>query len=51
MICDSNKGRISINEAMHYDLGLLQFLWYDAMKASNSKADASKKLEDAIEDL
>lgn len=51
MICDSNKGRISIDEALHYELGLLQFLWYEAMKASTSKASASKKLEDAIEDL
>jgi len=51
MICDSNKGRISIEEAMHYELGLLQFLWYEAMKVSNSKSNASKKLEEAIEDL
>lgn len=51
MICDSNKGRISINEAMHYDLGLLQFLWYEAMKDSKSKKDSSKKLEEAIEEL
>ena len=51
MICDSNKGRISIQEAMQYDLGLLQFLWYEAMKVSNSKAGASKKLEEALDDL
>lgn len=51
LICDANKGRISIQEALGYDLGLLQYLWYEAMKESKSKAKSTKKLDDVLEDL
>jgi hypothetical protein len=51
LICDANKGKITITDALQYDLGLLQYLWYNAMKEAKSRQKSSKKLDDALEDL
>ena len=32
MLCEYYKGRITFEEAMHYDLGFIGFLWYNAME-------------------
>jgi DNA-binding protein YbaB len=51
MICDVNKGKITISEALSYDLGLLQYLWYNAMKEAKNKQNQNKKLDDALQDM
>ena len=51
MICDVNKGKITITEALSYDLGLLQYLWYMAMKEAKDRNKQNKKLDEALQDM
>lgn len=40
-----------MTDALNYDLGLLQFLWYNAMKEAKARKNSNKKLDEAIQDL
>ena len=40
---------MTFQEVLGYDLGLLQYLWYQAMREAKSKSKANEKLEEALE--
>ena len=40
---------MSFQEVLGYDLGLMQFLWYNAMKDAKSRSKANDKLEEVLE--
>lgn len=40
---------MTFNEVLGYDLGLLQYLWYQAMKEAKQRSKANEDLEEALE--
>jgi hypothetical protein len=50
MICDNSKGKLTYEEALHYDVGFLQYLWYIAMKEVKSKKAKELKQSEALSD-
>ena len=51
MIVDNCKGKISYGEALTYDIGFLNYLWYKTIRENKSKSKDPKanKLAEAIE--
>lgn len=48
MLCEYNKGKLTLTEAMSLDLGFMQYLWYKAMKEAKSRKNKQSELEKAI---
>ena len=44
MIVDNNKGRLTYGEALNYDIGFSNYLWYKTIKENK----AQKKDKNAI---
>lgn len=40
---------MTFNEVLGYDLGLLQYLWYQAMKEAKKRSKVNEDLEEALE--
>ena len=51
MIVDNCKGKISYGEALTYDIGFLNYLWYKTIRENKAKSKdpKSQKLAEAIE--
>lgn len=47
MICDYNKDKITFYEALHLDLGTLQYLWYRAIKEAKVR---KQKYEEEVKE-
>ena len=45
------KGKISFTDALNYDIGLLQYLWYQSVKESKNKENDKKKLNSLTDAL
>lgn len=50
MICDNYKGKITYEEAMRYDVGFLQYLWYIGLKTNANKKALEQKKDEAVMD-
>ena len=48
MLCEYNKGKLSLLEAKEMDLGFMQYLWYKAMKEAKTRKNKQSELEKAI---
>lgn len=52
MLCDYYKGKLSFVEALDFDVGVLQFLWYRAIKESEQRKreEAEQRMKDEREE-
>ena len=54
LICDYNKGKMTMGEALHYPVGLLHYLYIKALKEIKYKRDKDNKnnrLAEILDDL
>ena len=51
MICDYNKGKMTLGEALEYDVQFLHYMWVKTMKELKMKNDKDNKNKAMVEVL